>query len=79
MRIWLVQTGEQLPVREDTEAMRLRTLLLAEELASCFNHMRKEWYFSEDKTFEPIDGVTVHALHGLGYKKNVSLRRLADY
>ena len=87
LKIWLVQPSEQLPI--DPGVRRLRTRLLAEELASrghevtwwasCFNHLRKQWYFDRDTTFEPIKGVTIHALKGIGYSKNVSLRRVLDH
>lgn len=87
LKIWLVQPSEQLPI--DPGVRRLRTRLLAEELASrghevtwwasCFNHLRKQWYFDRDTTFEPIKGVTIHALKGVGYSKNISLRRMIDH
>ncbi len=87
MRIWLVQPSEQLPIRDD--ARKLRTQLLAAELArrghevtwwaSCFNHLRKTWEFSEDTTFSPSPNATIHALKGLGYRRNVSLRRWLDH
>jgi len=87
LKIWLVQPSEQLPI--DPGVRRLRTRLLAEELASrghevtwwasCFNHLRKQWYFDRDTTFVPIQGVTIHALKGISYSKNVSLRRVLDH
>ena len=87
LKIWVVQPSEQLPI--DRGVRRLRTRLLAEELASrghevtwwasCFNHLRKQWYFDQDTIFEPIKGVTIHALKGIGYSKNVSLRRVLDH
>jgi glycosyltransferase involved in cell wall biosynthesis len=87
LKIWVVQPSEQLPI--DCGVRRLRTRLLAEELASrghevtwwasCFNHLRKQWYFDQDTIFEPIKGVTIHALKGIGYSKNVSLRRVLDH
>ncbi|MBM4223479.1 MAG: glycosyltransferase family 4 protein [Gammaproteobacteria bacterium] len=87
MRVWLVQPSEQLPLGGDTR--KLRTRLLAEELASsghqvvwwasCFNHLRKSWYFTADTTFEPMPNVVIHAIKGVGYKRNVSLRRWLDH
>ena len=87
MRVWLVQPSEQLPSAADVR--KLRTRRLAEELASrghevvwwasCFNHLRKQWHFTDDTTFEPIPGVTVHALRGCGYSRNVSMRRVIDH
>lgn len=87
MRVWLIQPSEQLPSSSDVR--KLRTRRLAEELsrrghevvwwASCFNHLRKQWHFTSDTTFEPIPGVTIHALKGIGYSRNVSIRRLIDH
>lgn len=85
--IWLLQTGEQLPV--ESESRRLRTRLLADELAgrghrvtwwaSTFNHMRKEACFTGDTTFSPYAGLTITAIHGIGYGRNMSLRRLVHH
>lgn len=86
MRFWLIKVGEQLPV--DGESRKLRTRLLAEELAvrgheviwwtSAFNHFKKEWTFDTDTTVT-ADGVRIRAERGLGYSKNVSVRRFADH
>ncbi|MBM3766502.1 MAG: glycosyltransferase family 4 protein [Acidobacteria bacterium] len=87
MRVWLLQTSEQLPVRDGVR--KLRTRLLAEALAarghsvvwwaSCFNHLRKEWYFDRDTEFQDGPALTVRALKGFGYRRNVSLARFADH
>jgi len=87
VKIWLIQPSEQLPI--DAGIRKLRTRLLAETLASrghevtwwasCFNHLRKQWYFPRDTTLKPIPGVTIHALHGIGYRRNVSLARIIDH
>ena len=47
--------------------------------ASCFNHLRKEWYFDKDTTFPVEPALTVHALKGIGYRRNVSLTRFIDH
>jgi glycosyltransferase involved in cell wall biosynthesis len=85
--VWLLQTGEQLPLRQD--ARKLRTWLIAEELqrrgyrvvwwASCFNHMRKEWESRSETTYELGDSLTIRSLRGIGYKRNISVRRLLDH
>jgi glycosyltransferase involved in cell wall biosynthesis len=87
VRVWLLQTSEQLPVR--TGVRKLRTRLLAEALmerghsvewwASCFNHLRKEWYFDRDTDFHVEPALTVRALRGIGYRRNVSLFRFIDH
>ena len=86
LRFWLIKVGEQLPV--NGEARKLRTGILAAELAargheviwwtSAFNHFKKEWTFDEDTSIS-ADGVRIRAERGLGYSKNVSLRRFADH
>ena len=86
MQIWLVQPSEQLPLGGNNR--KLRTQLLAEEFAnrghqvvwwaSCFNHLRKSWYFKKDTSLKPKSNLTIHALKGIGYQKNISLRRWLD-
>lgn len=86
MRIWLIQPSEQLPLETDTR--KLRTLLLAEELASrghqvvwwssCFNHLRKSWTFRKDTSIKLKSNLTINFLKGIGYRKNISLLRWLD-
>lgn len=87
MRIWLLQTSETLPLTADSR--RLRTALLAEHLnlrghqvswwASAFNHLRKHWVFHEDTRINVRADLEIRALKGIGYEKNVSLRRFVDH
>jgi len=87
MRVWLVQPSEQLPLVAN--ARRLRTRLLAEELtrrghevtwwASCFNHLRKEWYCPTSMRIQAEPCPRVQLLKGIGYSRNVSLRRWVDH
>ncbi|MGV8058423.1 MAG: glycosyltransferase family 4 protein [Smithellaceae bacterium] len=87
MNIWLIQTGEILPLKEDAQKMRIA--LLAEQLAerghsvvwwtSAFSHVNKEWLFQTDTLMDLKPGIKILALKGLGYKKNISLARFIDH
>jgi glycosyltransferase involved in cell wall biosynthesis len=87
VKIWLIQTGEDIPL--DDNIRKLRTAVLAEELvsrghqvtwwASAFSHLRKEWIERNELTLELPSGVNVELLHGRGYKSNVSLARVIDH
>lgn len=83
MEIWILQTGEPLPVREGVRKMR--TALLAEELASrghrivwwasTFDHLSKTETWREETEVQIAPRIVVRALQGLPYKTNVSIRR----
>lgn len=85
--IWLIQTGEPLPL--DTSIKKMRTALLADKLiarghsvfwwTSAFNHLKKEWLFKKDTMLEINEGYKIFALKGSGYKKNISLSRFIDH
>ena len=87
MHIWLMQTGEQLPLYPNIRKMR--TAILADVLlarnhsvywwAGAFEHQRKKWIFNTDTVFHLSDNYTIHALKGTGYKKNVSIMRYFDH
>lgn len=87
MRIWLLQTGEPLPL--DTTATKMRTALLADELlarghdvvwwASAFDHLRKQMIFAEDREVRVHARLTIRTLRGIPYRRNVSLARYADH
>ena len=87
LNIWLIQTGEPLPFKENIKKMR--TALLADKLierghsvlwwTSAYNHLRKEWIFKKDTNSELKMGLTIIAIKGLGYKKNISLSRFIDH
>ena len=86
MKIWLVQTGEDIPF--GVNLRKLRTAVLAEELASrghevvwwaaAFSHLRKKWVTRERKR-TLSSGVKVELLHGSGYRTNISLARVIDH
>lgn len=86
MKIWLIQTGEDIPFKDNLR--KLRTAVLAEELvsrghdvvwwAAAFSHLRKEWV-TRDRNRTLSSGVKVELLHGSGYRTNVSLARIIDH
>jgi glycosyltransferase involved in cell wall biosynthesis len=86
LKIWLITIGEHLPLSPDTP--KQRTNILAEKLigrghdviwwTSAFNHYRKRWFFLRDTTLT-VNGITIEALKGIGYHKNISLRRFLDH
>lgn len=87
MKIWVIQTGESLPL--GNEVKKLRTSLLADKLverghevlwwASAFDHFRKEWLYRDDTPVRVRDGLNIIALKGFGYKRNVSFSRYIDH
>lgn len=87
MNVWLIQIGEALPI--DPKIRKLRTALLAEKLiekghtvlwwVSAFDHLQKKWIFNKETELELKKGLTLKILKGIGYKKNVSLRRFIDH
>src|SRR6185503_20791356 len=88
VRVWLVTIGEPLPSDGPNERL-LRAGILANELSkrshevvwwsSTFDHVRKKQRFREDTDLTLPNGVLLRLLHGCGYARNVSLRRLLDH
>ena len=86
MRVWLINEGENLP-GDDNNPRLQRMGLLAYEVSklgaevvwwqSTFNHYQKKFRCYEDKTMQLNDNLKLVMLHSYGYKKNVSLRRMA--
>src|SRR5512143_3374279 len=87
MNLWLMQTGEPLPLAP--EVRKMRTGLLAEILldrghqlrwwASAFEHQRKFMQFDTDKELTIENNMIYHIMKGCGYKKNISLSRYLDH
>lgn len=85
--IWLLQTGEPLPVHSDVR--KLRTGLIADKLVkkghqvrwwvSGFEHQRKKQIFQEDQEVALVNGSILQVLCGCGYQKNISLARYFDH
>ncbi len=87
MNIWLLQTGEPLPLSDNIRKMR--TAILADALVarghnvlwwtSAFEHQRKAWVVKEDREIAIQPNYKLYCLKGCGYKKNVSLPRYLDH
>ncbi len=87
MNIWLVQLGEPLPIRAGVRKQRLT--LLSQKLvdrghtvvrwASAFDHITKTMLRDGDTDIRLSPNHTLKLLKGLGYKKNISLRRYLDH
>lgn len=85
--VWLIQTGEPLPLYHGVRKMR--TALLADKLierghsvfwwASAFEHQRKVWISRRDKEFKINSRYTIRVIRGIGYRKNYSLLRYLDH
>lgn len=88
MKFWIVQDGEPLP-GIDGNCRPWRAAMLADVLqasgheatwwASTFDHAHKVYRFPETTTVKVKSGVEIRMLHGPGYKRNKSLRRLWHY
>lgn len=87
MKVWIIQTGEPLPLASGTRWMR--SALLARELAkrghrvtwwaSAFDHYRRAWASADADGKELQTGLTLRTLRGVGYSASLSLRRLVDH
>lgn len=88
MRIWLVTVGEPVPADPGNPRL-LRTGLLGEYLVaqghrvvwwnSTFDHVRKTHRAASDSVYTLASGVHLRLLHGCGYRRNVSPRRILDH
>lgn len=86
LNIWLLKAGEPLPLQEKEALLRMG--LLAEELVgrghhvtwwtSAWDHRHKKWLSGSDETLQ-LGGLRLILLRGLGYHRNISLRRLMDH
>ena len=87
MKIWIIQTGEPLPL--DKAVRKMRTAILADKLverghnvlwwASAFDHSQKNWTVNKDSEITISERYKIFALKGTGYKKNISLSRFIDH
>ncbi len=88
MRVWLVTVGEPLPV-DGSDKRLLRAGILAELLASqnhdvvwwssAFNHVAKTHRFPENTVIDRSERYRLILLHSVGYRRNVSIRRVIDH
>jgi glycosyltransferase involved in cell wall biosynthesis len=87
MNVWLIQTGEQLPIKSGIRKMR--TSLLADKLlerghavywwASAFEHQRKVMIADRDENFDVSEKYVIRILRGCKYRRNISLYRYIDH
>lgn len=87
MRIWLIEIGEPLPTDGHNDRL-LRYGLLANKLierghkvvwwTSTFDHARKRNRYCSDKVLHVNDRYQLRLLHSIGYKKNISIRRIIN-
>lgn len=88
MHIWLIQTGEPLPIDPGNPRL-LRTGLLAAELvrrghrvtwwATTFEHGSKRRRAAQNTEVVVSPGLRLLLVHSPGYSSNVSLRRFLDH
>jgi glycosyltransferase involved in cell wall biosynthesis len=88
LKVWILQTGEPLHVDLDTQRP-MRAINLANALtkkghevvvwSSAFNHFTKEHRYNKFNSIKVDKNLTINMLPSLGYKHNVSIRRLLDH
>ncbi|MDB4915695.1 MAG: Alpha-D-kanosaminyltransferase [Gemmatimonadetes bacterium] len=88
MRVWLVTVGEPLPSDPGNERL-LRAGIVADMLvarghevvwwSSTFNHPLKTFRATSDVTIHVRPNYRIELLHGGGYPRNVSLKRVRDH
>lgn len=88
MNIWIIETGEPVPVGKEEGERLLRAGYLANLMAdsghnvlwwsSAFDHARKQHRFPEDRLVNIRPGLRIQFLNGGGYRSNVSLARIRD-
>ena len=88
MDIWLITVGEPLPV-EGPDIRLYRTGLLAKVLVSrghritwwtsSFNHNKKIFFKYDSNPWQWVPGLDINFMGAVGYKKNISLRRMLDH
>lgn len=88
MKVWILQTGE--PLHVDLDIQRpMRAMNLANALtqkgheviiwSSDFNHFTKKHRYNKFSSIKIDKNLTINLLPSLGYKNNVSVRRLFDH
>jgi glycosyltransferase involved in cell wall biosynthesis len=88
LKVWILQTGE--PLHVDLDIQRpMRAMNLANALtkkgheviiwSSDFNHFTKKHRYNKFSSIKIDKNLTINLLPSLGYKNNVSVRRLFDH
>ena len=82
MRIWLINPGEPLPIDDNQRLFRTGKLAykLKDEheviwITSKFNHFTKKFRDIDQEEFEGIKYIFINSL---GYKNNLSFKRIID-
>lgn len=88
MKVWLFRASELMPIGKDNDRL-LRMGLLAEELvnnkhkvtwfASDFDHFKKKHICNEDTIVKIKDNYNIYLIHGIAYKKNISVSRIINH
>lgn len=89
MNIWLVTIGEPIPHKNNQLRLH-RTGIIANIIStrtnhtltwwtSDFNHFEKVHIYGKDETVKISSNYNLVALHGRGYKKNISIDRIYDH
>jgi glycosyltransferase involved in cell wall biosynthesis len=89
MRVWLLKTGEPLPVGDHRHDRLLRMGILAQLLVqrghevlwwtSTYDHFRRVQRFDADTTVSLDSGLVIRLLRGRSYRGSASLRRMAEH
>ncbi len=88
MRVWLVTVGEPLPIPGNKDRLHRSGILIDYLLnqghevvwwGSTFDHFSKKHHYSGDTVLMPRPGFRMVLLHGCGYQRNVSLKRMQDH
>lgn len=89
MKVWLVTIGEPVPIGSGAQDRLLRIGAFAAFLSnhghevtwwtSTFDHFRKRHYFNSDTSILIKENLRIQLIHGCGYERNVSLRRIRDH
>lgn len=88
MNIWLLQASEPMPVVNEGQRL-MRMGMLAEELnnrkhniiwfANTFDHFQKKQLYDKDTIINVNENYSLYLFHALGYKKNISIRRIINH
>lgn len=88
MTVWILQTGEPLPLG-GRQARPMRAMNLAEALTEAghkvvlwsadFSHLEKRHAYGQDTKIQLSDRLELRLIHSLGYQKNVGFSRILDH
>lgn len=88
MKIWVVGIGEPLPLDGNIDRLHRCGLLneiltnMGEEVVwwtSTFNHFSKKHLYNKNTTINLKNNYKIELLHGIGYKKNISINRIWNH